>query len=63
MSRRRTNIYLDDEQLEGLEALRQTHGVPIAESVRRAVKEYLVKQEIVRTRTEAVMASIEKGTR
>jgi hypothetical protein len=62
MSRRRTNIYLEDEQLEALDALRQTHGVPIAESVRRAVKEYLVKQEIVRAKTEAVMVSIEQGT-
>jgi len=39
--RRRANFYLDDEQLEGLKALKARIGIPESEAVRRAVSEYL----------------------
>lgn len=40
------NFYLDDELLAGLKALKARVGVPEAESVRRAVAEYLERQNV-----------------
>ena len=41
---RRTNIYLDDRQLELLRGLSDTQGRPVAELVREAVDEWLESQ-------------------
>jgi Ribbon-helix-helix protein, copG family len=41
---KRTNIYLDDEQLELLRALGQRRGAPVAVLVREAVDEWLRTQ-------------------
>lgn len=45
--RRRANFYLDDELLDGLKALKARVGIPESESVRRAVAEYLERQNVV----------------
>lgn len=41
MSLTRTNIYLDDKQLERLKAKSETDRTPVAEIVRRAIDAYL----------------------
>lgn len=40
----RTNMYFTDAQIEGLRALSQKTGAPLAELVRRAVDAYLKKE-------------------
>ena len=37
MRKRRTNIYLTEEQLKKLEVRKQKTGVPVAEQIRRAI--------------------------
>lgn len=44
VARRRANFYLDEELLEGLKALKTKVGIPESEAVRRAVAEYLERQ-------------------
>jgi hypothetical protein len=44
--RKRANYYLDEEQLEGLKALKARVGIPESEAVRRAVAEYLERQGV-----------------
>lgn len=41
MRKRRTNIYLTEEQLRKLEVRKQKTGVPIAEQIRRAIEKDL----------------------
>jgi len=41
---KRTNIYLDDEQLELLRGLGKSRGEPVAELVRQAVESWLTAQ-------------------
>lgn len=42
------NFYIDPELAEGLKALKERDGAPEAESVRRAVREYLQKQGVMK---------------
>lgn len=42
--RKRTSVFLNPEHLEGLKALKARDGVPEAESIRRAIAEYLDKR-------------------
>ncbi len=49
------NVRLDYELYLDLVALRDKIGVPVAESLRRAVREYLAKQE---TKTDADSKSL-----
>ncbi len=44
--RRRANFYLDDELLTGLKELKARIGIPESEAVRRAVAEYLQRQNV-----------------
>ena len=39
--KRRVSFFLDEELGEGLKALKERHGTPEAESIRRAIAEYL----------------------
>jgi hypothetical protein len=42
------NFYIDPELAQGLKALKERDGAPEAESVRRAVREYLERQGVIR---------------
>ena len=44
--RRRANFYLDHELLAGLKTLKARIGIPESEAVRRAVAEYLERQNV-----------------
>jgi predicted DNA-binding protein len=46
--RRLYNFYIDPELAEGLKALKEKTGAPEAESVRRALSEYLRKQGVMK---------------
>jgi hypothetical protein len=39
----RTNLFIEKDQLEKLRKLKEKTGIPIAASVRVALKDYLVK--------------------
>lgn len=53
--RRRTGLYLDEELLAGLDALKQRDGIPASEAVRRALADYLRKRGIrLRTLSESL---------
>jgi predicted DNA-binding protein len=43
MTKERTNIYLEEEQIKRLRALQKKTGAPVAELVRRAIDAYLKK--------------------
>jgi hypothetical protein len=45
-SMRRTNIYLDDDQLESLRGLSDRRGEPVASLVREAIDEWLAAQGV-----------------
>jgi hypothetical protein len=55
---RRVNIYVNSAQWDLLQALRKKTGAPVAESVRRALDDYLDRQL---TREEREAALKEKG--
>ena len=42
---RRTNIYLPDEQLRRLRKLAEQKDVSVSELIRRAIEEYLKREE------------------
>ena len=44
-----TGIRLDDDLIEGLEALKERDGVPMAESIRRAIRLYLSERGVMKT--------------
>jgi len=41
------NFYIDADLAAGLKALKERHGAPEGESVRRAVREYLERQGVI----------------
>jgi predicted DNA-binding protein len=41
---RRTNIYLDDENLKKLKVLSEKTGAPVSALIRKAIAEYLKKK-------------------
>ena len=45
--KRRTSFFISDNLWEGLKALKKRDGVPEAESMRRAIGEYLMKKGII----------------
>jgi predicted DNA-binding protein len=45
---RRTNIYLDEEQLESLRGLSDRRGEPVASLVREAIDQWLAAQRVRR---------------
>jgi hypothetical protein len=45
---RRTNIYLDEEQLESLQGLSERRGEPVASLVRKAIDQWLAGQGVRR---------------
>ena len=44
--KRQTNIRLDEELIEGLQALKDRYGTPAAEAVRRALRMWLEAQGV-----------------
>ena len=50
--KRRYSFFISDELYEGLKALKEREGVPEAESIRRALDEYLAKKRIAVRKTE-----------
>lgn len=44
--RKRISVFLDPELLDGLKALKAEHGAPEAESIRRAIGEYLARHGV-----------------
>ncbi len=47
--RRMVSIYMDLDLVAGLELLRTRDGVPIAESARRAIRQWLVERKALST--------------
>ena len=45
--KRRYSFFISDDLYEGLKALKERDGVPEAESIRRAIGEYLTNKRIV----------------
>jgi metal-responsive CopG/Arc/MetJ family transcriptional regulator len=45
--KRFTGVRLDADLLAGLERLRAIHGASISESIRRAVREYLKRRQVI----------------
>lgn len=45
---RRVSLFIDEDLIAGLDALRAEHGTPHAESVRRAIKAYLEEKGVLR---------------
>ena len=43
-----TGIRLDVELIEGLEALKERDGTPMAESIRRAIRQYLEDRRVMK---------------
>ncbi len=52
MAKRFTGIRLDEDLLEGLDALKARDGSPVAESVRRAIRAYLKAKGIIETKAD-----------
>ena len=46
-AKRFTGIRLDEDLFDGLERLREEHGAPISESIRRAIREYLERKGVI----------------
>ena len=42
------NFYIDPELADGLKRLKERDGIPEAETVRRALNDYLVKKGVVK---------------
>jgi hypothetical protein len=60
-ARRRAGLYIDEALLNGLEQLKARDGIPISESTRRALADYLQKRGI-RVRVSAATKR-QKGQR
>jgi predicted DNA-binding protein len=59
MTKRFTGIRIDEELLEGLDALKERDGTPVAESIRRAIRAYLEVRGIIE-KTDRKRASTRK---
>lgn len=57
---RRTNIYLSDTQLEELRLIGDRSGAPMAETVRRAVDDFIVRDKLIQKRLQDVIQGIER---
>ena len=42
----RVSLFIPQDQLAGLEALKEEHGTPVAESIRRAIGAYLAEKGV-----------------
>jgi hypothetical protein len=42
----RVSLFIPRAQLDGLETLKQAHGTPVAESIRRAIAAYLADKGV-----------------
>lgn len=58
VARKRTSVFLDPSQTEGLKALKARDGTPEAEAIRRAIEEYLERRGV--TKTERKRAATRK---
>jgi hypothetical protein len=56
--RTRYNFFIDDEQREGLRAIKERDGIPESEQIRRAIDEWLRKQR--RSKPERKRAATRK---
>ena len=43
---KRVDLYLKEEQIQALNEIKTEHGVPVSESVRRAIDDYLNKSTV-----------------
>ena len=53
-ARKLYNFYIDPELADGLKALKERTGAPEAESIRRALAEYLRKHGVIKTKRKRV---------
>lgn len=60
MAKRFTGIRIDEELLAGLEALKERDGAAVAESIRRAIRAYLVERGITIEKAERKRAATRK---
>lgn len=66
MSSTRTQVYLTDEQREGIDAVAEREGITMAEVIRRALDAYLdspVERELTLRTTFGAMPNIEAPSR
>jgi hypothetical protein len=47
--RTRYNFFIDDEQREGLKAIKEARGIPESEQIRRAIDEWLKREGVTKT--------------
>lgn len=47
MTKHFTGIRIDEDLLDGLDALKERDGAAVAESIRRAIRAYLVAQGVI----------------
>jgi hypothetical protein len=53
---RRVSLFISEELLAGLKALKVEHGTPEAESIRRALAMYLAEKGVLKTETRTTRA-------
>jgi Ribbon-helix-helix protein, copG family len=51
MNKTRFQVHLDPKQLAALQAIQETTGAPISESIRRAIDAWLLKRAASKKRT------------
>jgi hypothetical protein len=49
MTRRKYSFYIDDDQAEGLKAIKERDGVLESEQIRRALNDWLGKKGVMKT--------------
>ena len=59
--RKLTNFRLDADLLEGMHALRERDGVPIAETMRRALRAWLGERGVLKTKSAPKRAQTRRG--
>jgi hypothetical protein len=49
MPRIRFNFFIEETQRDGLRAIEEARGVPLAEQIRRAIDEWLAREGVTKT--------------
>jgi hypothetical protein len=60
MARRRYNFWIDDEDREGLQAVKERDGILESEQIRRAIRDWLNKKGLARPKAERRRATTRK---
>lgn len=60
---RRLSFFISDDLDAGIKALKEQHGTPEAETIRRALAAYLVDKGLVKPSTKKTVQKRKGGTR